>query len=767
MEFSAKQIAAFIQGEIIGDENATVHTFAKIEEGMPGAISFLSNPKYTPYIYETQSSIVLVNKDFTPEHEIKATLIKVDNAYESLAKLLNLYEMSKPKKQGIDSLAFVAPSAKIGENVYIGAFAYIGENTVIGDNTQIYPHTFVGDGVKIGNSCLLYSNVNVYHDCRIGNECILHSGAVIGADGFGFAPTPNGYDKIPQIGIVILEDKVDIGANTCVDRATMGATVVHSGVKLDNLIQIAHNDEIGSHTVMAAQAGIAGSTKVGEWCMIGGQVGIAGHAKIGDKVGLGAQSGVPGDIKSGSQLIGTPPMELKQYFKSSIAQRSLPDMQKELRNLRNPAPDNHGYKIQRIDVEGQPTIDAVADNVTETTRGTVLSKNGVKVSTIEHGMAALYALGIDNCLIQVNGPEFPILDGSAQYYVQEIERVGTVEQNAVKDFYIIKSKIEFRDETTGSSIIVLPDENFSLNVLVSYDSTIIPNQFATLEDMHNFKDEVAASRTFVFVREIEPLLSAGLIKGGDLDNAIVIYERKMSQESFDKLADVMGVPHMDADQLGYINHKPLVWPNECARHKLLDVIGDLALIGKPIKGRIIATRPGHTINNKFARQMRKEIRLHEIQAPSYDCNREPIMDVNRIRELLPHRYPFQLVDKVIEIGANYIVGIKNITANEPFFQGHFPQEPVMPGVLQVEAMAQVGGLLVLNSVDDPERYSTYFMKIDGVKFRQKVVPGDTIIFRVELLAPIRRGISTMKGYAFVGEKVVCEAEFMAQIVKNK
>ena len=433
----------------------------------------------------------------------------------------------------------------------------------------------------------------------------------------------------------------------------------------------------------------------------------------------------------------------------------------------NPAPDNHGYKIQRIDLEGQPTIDAVADNVTETTRGTVLSKNGVKVSTVEHGMAALYALGIDNCLIQVNGPEFPILDGSAQYYVQEIERVGTEEQSAVKDFYIIKSKIEFRDEATGSSIIVLPDENFSLNVLVSYDSTIIPNQFATLEDMHKFKDEVAASRTFVFVREIEPLLSAGLIKGGDLDNAIVIYERKMSQESYDKLADVMGVPHMDADQLGYINHKPLVWPNECARHKLLDVIGDLALIGKPIKGRIIATRPGHTIYNKFARQMRKEIRLHEIQAPTYDCSREPIMDVNRIRELLPHRYPFQLVDKVIEIGANYIVGVKNITANEPFFQGHFPQEPVMPGVLQVEAMAQVGGLLVLNSVDEPERYSTYFMKIDGVKFRQKVVPGDTLLFRVELLAPIRRGISTMKGYAFVGEKVVCEAEFMAQIVKNK
>lgn len=435
----------------------------------------------------------------------------------------------------------------------------------------------------------------------------------------------------------------------------------------------------------------------------------------------------------------------------------------------NPAPENYGYKIQRIDLANKPMIEAVADNVIETTRGTVLAnKNGDRVSTVEHAMAALYALGIDNCHIEVNGPEFPILNGSALYYVEEIEKVGTEEQNAVKDYYIIKSKIEVRDEKTGSSIIVLPDEDFSLNVLVSYDdSVIIPNQYATLEDMNKFKDEIANSRTFVFVREIEPLLNAGLIKGGDLDNAIVIYEKKMSQDSFDKLADVMGVPHMDANQLGYINHDPLVWPNECARHKLLDVIGDLALIGKPIRGRIIATRPGHTINNKFARLMRKEIRLHEIQAPTYNCNIPPIMDINRIRELLPHRYPFQLVDKVIGIGANYIVGVKNVAANEPFFQGHFPQEPVMPGVLQIEAMAQVGGLLVLNSVEDPECYSTYFLKIDGVKFRQKVVPGDTLLFKVELMTPIRRGIATMKGYVFVGEKICCEAEFMAQVIKNK
>ena len=418
----------------------------------------------------------------------------------------------------------------------------------------------------------------------------------------------------------------------------------------------------------------------------------------------------------------------------------------------NPAPENTGYKIQRIDLEGQPVIDAIAENVGDTQRGTVLCKGEARVSTVEHGLSALYAMGIDNCMIQVNGPEFPILDGSAIQYVKKIQEVGVEEQNAPKDYYVIRKKIEVKDEQTGSCITILPDDDFSLTAMCSFESKFINSQFATLDNSEDYINEIASARTFVFVRDIEPLLQANLIKGGDLDNAIVIYERQTTQERLDMLADMLHVEQ---------------WENECTRHKLLDIIGDMALIGKPIKGRIIATRPGHTINNKFARQMRKEIRKHEIQAPIYDPSVEPVMDVNRIRELLPHRYPMQLVDKVVELGANTIVGIKNVTSNEPFFQGHFPQEPVMPGVLQIEAMAQCGGLLVLNTLEEPERWSTYFMKIDDVKFRKKVVPGDTLIFKVELLAPVRHGISSMKGYIFVGDQVVAEATFTAQIVKNK
>lgn len=433
----------------------------------------------------------------------------------------------------------------------------------------------------------------------------------------------------------------------------------------------------------------------------------------------------------------------------------------------NPAAENTGYKIQRIDLEGEPVINAIAENVVETTRGTVVEQGGARCSTIEHAMAALYALGVDNCLIQVNGPEIPILDGSSAPFVENILRVGLKEQNAPQDLYIIKKKIEVADEETGSSIIILPDDEFSITAMISYGSKWFSSQFATLNSLADFKDEVASARTFVFMREVEPLLKAGLIKGGDLDNAIVIYEQEVSQERLDQIADEMKVPHRDATQLGFISHRPLKWTNEPARHKLLDIVGDMALVGRRIQGRIIATRPGHTINNKFARALRREIRAHEVQAPHYDPNEEPIMDVNRIRQLLPHRYPMQLVDKVIAMGSNQIVGVKNVTSNEPFFQGHFPQEPVMPGVLQVEAMAQAGGLLVLSTVDEPERWSTYFMRIDDVKFRRKVVPGDTLIFSVRLLAPVRHGVSSMKGFVFVGEQVVCEATFTAQIVKNK
>lgn len=334
MEFSAKQIAEFIGGRVEGNEDAKVNTFAKIEEGQPGAISFLSNPKYTHYLYDTKSSIVLVNEDLELEKFVEATLIRVKNAYEAVAKLLQLYDSMKPKKKGIDPTASVASSAVVGKDVYVGPFAVIGEGAVVGDGTQIYPHTVIGDGVKVGSGCLFYPHVTIYQGCRIGNNVTIHAGTVIGADGFGFAPNVDGYEKIPQIGIVIIEDNVEIGANTCIDRSTMGQTVIHKGVKLDNLIQVAHNCEIGENTVMSAQVGIAGSTKVGSWCMFGGQVGLAGHITIGDHVNLGAQSGVPSSIKPNQTLIGTPPMEPTPYFKSQAIFRKLPDMYKELNALR-------------------------------------------------------------------------------------------------------------------------------------------------------------------------------------------------------------------------------------------------------------------------------------------------------------------------------------------------------------------------------------------------------------------------------------------------
>ncbi|MDD3078608.1 MAG: bifunctional UDP-3-O-[3-hydroxymyristoyl] N-acetylglucosamine deacetylase/3-hydroxyacyl-ACP dehydratase [Paludibacter sp.] len=430
-----------------------------------------------------------------------------------------------------------------------------------------------------------------------------------------------------------------------------------------------------------------------------------------------------------------------------------------------PAPVNHGVRIVRTDLPDQPVIEALAENVTHTVRGTVLQKGDVQVSTVEHAFAALYAFGIDNCLLEVNAPEFPILDGSAKFFVQKIQEAGTEELDAEKDYFIVRKKIEYSLPESGAKITILPDDVFTLDVHIGFKSPVLGNQFASLDSLDDFATEVSSARTFVFVREIEPLLSMNLIKGGDLKNAIVIYDELMSQEVMDKMADKLNQEHIDASQPRYLTK--LNYENEPARHKLLDVIGDLSLIGKPIRGKVIARYPGHKINTDVAKIIRKEIKKQEVAAPVYDDSAEPVLDVNAIRKLLPHRWPFLLVDKIIEIKDKSIVGVKNVTANETFFQGHFPQEPVMPGVLIVEAMAQTGGLLILNDLEDADKYSTYFLKIDNVKFRNKVVPGDTLIFRLELPEPVRRSCAIMKGTAFVGGKLVAEAEFMAQIVKNK
>ena len=433
----------------------------------------------------------------------------------------------------------------------------------------------------------------------------------------------------------------------------------------------------------------------------------------------------------------------------------------------HPAPAGTGRVIRRVDVEGTPEIPALSEFVKGTERGTVLRKGDVQVSTIEHGLSALYALGVDNCYIDVDAPEFPILDGSAIEYVRKIKEVGLVSQELEREYYIVKQRTEVVSEDGRSRILLLPDHSFGVDVHISFDSPILSNQFASLDNLKKFETEIAASRTFVFVREIEQLLAHNLVKGGDLDNALVIYDKEMEQSRLNDLCKLMGVEPKKGIELGYINNAPIIFPNEPARHKLLDVLGDLSLIGRPIQGRIIATCPGHKINNEMGQKIRREIKQNESQAPIYDPNKEPLMDVKRIQELLPHRYPFLLVDKIIERGSDYVVGIKNVTANEAFFQGHFPGEPVMPGVLQVEAMAQVGGLFILGDLENPESYSTYFLKIDNVKFRQKVVPGDTLIFKVRLVSEMRRGMANMRGLAFVGETLVCECDFMAQIVKNK
>jgi UDP-3-O-[3-hydroxymyristoyl] N-acetylglucosamine deacetylase/3-hydroxyacyl-[acyl-carrier-protein] dehydratase len=434
-----------------------------------------------------------------------------------------------------------------------------------------------------------------------------------------------------------------------------------------------------------------------------------------------------------------------------------------------PAPVNHGYKFCRVDLPGKPLIDALAEHVTDTSRGTTLVQNNASVSTIEHVLAAFNGMRVDNALIELNGPEAPIMGGSAWKFVEAIKEAGIIDQKDDRNYFVVKQKITYSDEEHGVDLIVYPDDHFSVNVLIDYNSKILGNQYSILDSIDDFEEKISKSRTFVFFHELEPLFNSGLIKGGDLDNAIVILEKEVEQSEIDRIAKLFNRPGINTHTAGILNNTELRYPNEPARHKLLDIMGDIALVGHPIKGKIVATRPGHYANTRLAKiirqEMKKAISKHDI--PVYDPSKPPIFTIEDIKKKLPHRFPFLLVDKIIALDESSIVGIKNVTFNESFFQGHFPEEPIMPGVLLVEALAQTGGLLVLSSVEEPEKYSTYFLKIDKLKFKHKVVPGDTVILKMEFADVIRRGIATMFGQAFVGNTLVLEGEMTAQVVKNK